>query len=126
MSKKIISMILAVVMTFSMFAVCASAEDAEADPTDFIPAASNGEVIPTIIMPGIGQSESTYVNEDGKEITGGLILIDDTDLVSKLISKLAMPLLSSIFMRKPVMNLGGAVCEAVSELFSIQASDKDR
>ena len=125
MSKKIISMILAVVMTFSMFAVCASAEDTEADPTDFIPAASNGEVIPTIIMPGIGQSESTYVNEDGKEITGGLILIDDTDLVSKLISKLAMPLLSSIFMRKPVMNLGGAVCEAVSELFSIQASDKE-
>ena len=99
MSKKIISIIMAVVMTFSMFAVCAADETDVVDPTDYIPATSNGEVVPTIIMPGIGQSESTYVNEDGKEIRGGLILIDDTDLASKAISSLAAPLLTSIFTR---------------------------
>lgn len=125
MYKKIISVILAMVMTFSVFAIGASAEtQVAADGTGYIPAAADGEVIPTIIMPGIGQSESTYVNEDGKEITGGLLLIDDTDLVGKILKTLALPLLASIFTRGVRLNLADAVYKTVKDLFYIQASDK--
>lgn len=123
MYKKIISVILAMVMTFSIFAIGAAAETVGA--TDYIPEATNGEVIPTIIMPGIGQSESTYVNADGKEITGGLLLIDDTDLVGKILKTLALPLLASIFTRSVHDGLADAVYKTVKDLFYIQASNKD-
>lgn len=123
MSKKIISFLLAVVMVCSMFTLGASAETATG--TDYIPASSNGEVVPTIIMPGIGQSESTYTNANGKEIHGGLLLIDDTDLVSKIIKTLALPLLSSILTQKVDEDLADAVYTTVKDLFYVQASDKE-
>ena len=125
MSKRIISIVMTVVMVMSMFAFGASAETAEVNATKYFSASSNGEVVPTIIMPGIGQSESTYVNEDGKEIRGGLILIDDTDLVTKALKTLALPLLASIFTRSVHDDLGNAVTSFISDLLSIQASDKE-
>ena len=125
MSKRIISIVMTVVMVMSMFAFGASAETAEVNATKYFSASSNGEVVPTIIMPGIGQSESTYVNEDGKEIRGGLILIDDTDLVTKALKTLALPLLASIFTRSVHDDLGNAVTSFISDMLSIQASDKE-
>lgn len=124
--KKIISIVLAVVMTFSMFSVVSFAED-ESDYTGELIAASTNsdERVATIILPGIGQSDSTYVKDDGSEVSGGLLLLDTDGLVGTILKKLAWPLLSSIFTQRVNANLGDAVYEVVSDLFYIQASDKE-
>lgn len=121
MSKKIISLFLAVVMVCTMFTFGVSAETTT---NDYIPASTDGEVVPTIIMPGIGQSNSTYTTEDGREVSGGLVLIDSEGLVNDLIQSLALPLLKAIFTQNADSTLADAVYAAVTQLLSIQASDK--
>ena len=125
--KKIISVVLAVVMAFSMFGVVSFAEDDSADYTAELIAAStdSSERVATIILPGIGQSESTYTTESGNEVSGGLFLLDTDGLVNTILTKLAWPLLSSIFTQNVNDNLAASVYEVVSDLFYIQASDKE-
>ena len=60
--KKVISIVLAVLMTFSVFGVVSFAEETPAaDYTaELIAASTNAdEKVATIILPGIGQSDST-------------------------------------------------------------------
>ena len=94
------------------------------------PKAGGTEKVPTIILPGISQS-ITYladsngdpvINEDGDELSGGLLIIDSSTLVKKLVPILAFPLIQSLIAQQDV-GLSDAVYEAVNEVFWIQQSD---
>lgn len=126
--KKVISIVLAVLMTFSVFGVVSFAEDTNAvDYTSQLIAASTNadEKVATIILPGIGQSDSTYVKEDGSTVSGGLVLLDTDGIVGPVVTKLAWPLLKSIGTQTADPNLQAAVTDVISDLFYIQASNKD-
>lgn len=89
------------------------------------------EVLPTIILPGISQSISyladengdPVVNDDGDKLSGGLLIIDESKLVSVLGSTLLLPLAKSLIKQEDD-GLSEAVYSTVEQLFSIQASDK--
>ena len=126
--KKVISVLLAALMAFSALGVVAFAEeDATVDYTSQLIAASTGsdERVATIILPGIGQSDSTYVKEDGSTVKGGLVLLDTDGIAGPVVTKLAWPLLKSIGTRSADENLQSAVHDVISDLFYIQASDKN-
>lgn len=126
--KKVISVILATLMAFSAIGVVSFAEDdATVDYTNELITATTGsdERVATIILPGIGQSDSTYVKEDGSTVSGGLVLLDTEGLVGTILTKLALPLLASIATRTAALNLQDAAYEVISDLFYIQASKKD-
>ena len=126
--KKVISVILAALMAFSALGVVSFAEeDAVVDYTSELVAAATGsdEKVATIILPGIGQSDSTYVKEDGSTVSGGLVLLDTDAIATPVITKLAWPLLKSIGTQKADENLQTAVHDVISDLFYIQASNKD-
>lgn len=94
--------------------------------------AANEDVAPTIIIPGISQSVSYLadengnpaVNSNGEELSGGLLIIDSSTLPGILASTVAGPLVTSLIMQAD-MGLSDAVYETVTQVFSIQASDKD-
>ena len=126
--KKVISVILAALMAFSALGVVSFAEeDAVVDYTSELITAATGsdEKVATIILPGIGQSDSTYVKEDGSTVSGGLVLLDTDAIAAPVITKLAWPLLKSIGTQKADENLQTAVHDVISDLFYIQASNKD-
>ncbi|MBO5935176.1 MAG: hypothetical protein J6Q94_06770 [Clostridia bacterium] len=126
--KKVISILLAVLMTFSAVGVVAFAEeDATVDYTNQLITAATGsdEKVATIILPGIGQSDSTYVKEDGSTVSGGLVLLDTDAIAGPVITKLAWPLLKSIGTQTADPGLQDAVHDVISDLFYIQASNKD-
>lgn len=129
--SKPISLLLAVILTFSVFSIMSTAaSEAQAQP--LIPASADGEISPVIILPGISQSISTYcdadgnpvLDGDGNELSGGLLIIDKTNLVSRILKKLALPLLSSIFTQKTQDKLSEGVYDTICDLFYVQASDK--
>ena len=89
-------------------------------------------VYPTVIIPGISQSISyladengqPVVNSNGTELSGGLLIIDDSKLVPTLVNNLLAPLLDSlIYQRTNNDNLANGVYNTVTELFAIQSSD---
>ncbi len=125
--KKVISVILATLMAFSAIGVVSFAEEDAMDYTSELITAATGsdEKVATIILPGIGQSDSTYVKEDGSTVSGGLVLIDSEAIAGPIITKLALPLLVSIATRTAALNLQDAAYKVISDLFYIQASDKD-
>ena len=126
--KKVISVLLASLMAFSALGVVSFAEEGTTvDYTNELIAASTGsdEKVATIILPGIGQSDSTYVKEDGSTVSGGLVLLDTDGIVGPIVSKLAWPLLKSIGTRSADENLQSAVHDVIADLFYIQASDKN-
>ena len=125
--KKALSVLLAVLMAFSAVGVVSFAEEPAVDYTaDLIDAATGSdERVATIILPGIGQSDSTYVKEDGSTVSGGLVLLDTDGIVGPIVTKLAWPLLKSIGTRSADPKLQDAVHDVISDLFYIQASDKN-
>lgn len=125
--KKVISVILAALMVFSAIGVVSFAEEDAMDYTNELITAATGsdEKVATIILPGIGQSDSTYVKEDGSTVSGGLVLLDSEAIAGPVVTKLALPLLASIATRTAALNLQDAAYEVISDLFYIQASDKD-
>lgn len=125
--KKVLSVFLAVLMAFSAVGVVSFAEDTNVDYTAQLINATTGsdEKVATIILPGIGQSDSTYVKEDGSTVSGGLVLLDTDGIIGPVVSKLAWPLLKSIGTRSADENLQSAVHDVISDLFYIQASEKD-
>lgn len=93
---------------------------------------TSSPVYPLIILPGINHSVSYVANEDGtvalnddgKELSGGLLIIDTAGLAGKLIKKLLWPLLSTLFLQFD-NGLSSAAYDVVCDLFSTQASDKN-
>lgn len=127
--RKVISVVLAVLMTLSVFSVVTFASANSNSETNALSlggfVGGNDERVATIILPGIGQSESTYTKEDGSKVSGGLILIDSDGLVGKILKNLALPLLTSIFTQSVDSNLADSVYAVVKDLFYIQSSDKE-
>lgn len=105
--------------------------------TDSGAAGANNEVAetvyPTIIIPGISQSISYLAdengnvayNENGEELSGGLLILDSTKILPTVTNNLAAPLVRALIRQNDSDGkLQEGVYNTVSELFSIQASDK--
>ncbi|MBQ6019517.1 MAG: hypothetical protein IJL26_04975 [Clostridia bacterium] len=96
---------------------------------DYTPADA---VYPTIILPGINQSDMVYcdgngepmLDADGNRISGGVILIDSTQVKSKVL-KLIPPLLMSLAMQQSSATLADTVYNIVHEILAIQQMDND-
>lgn len=93
--------------------------------------AGASEPVPTIIIPGIGQSISYLadangepaLNSNGEELSGGLLIIDSSTLPSILAGTVAAPLVTSLLAQAD-MGLSEAIYKTVQQVFSIQASNK--
>ncbi len=90
-------------------------------------------VYPTIIIPGISQSISYLADENGdpaynangEELSGGLLILDTSNLVPTIVNNLVGPLTTSLVNQNDKNgNLRKGVANTVKEVFSIQASDK--
>ena len=91
-------------------------------------------IYPTVIIPGISQSVSYLadengdpaVNSNGEELSGGLLILDSTQILPAVINNLAAPLATALITQND--NDGkfqDAVYSTVKQLFSIQSSDKN-
>ncbi|MBO5064775.1 MAG: hypothetical protein J6D06_01510 [Clostridia bacterium] len=90
-------------------------------------------VYPTVIIPGISQSISYLadengnpaVNSNGEELSGGLLILDSSTILPTVTNNLIAPLGRALIRQNDNDGkLQDAVYNTVSELFSIQASDK--
>ena len=96
---------------------------------DYTPA---DKVYPTIILPGINQSDMVYCDEngepmldgDGNQISGGVILLDSTTVVPKVL-KLIPPLLMSLAMQQSSATLADTVYNVVHDILGIQQMDNN-
>ncbi len=90
------------------------------------------ERVPTIILPGISQSQSylanedgtPYINADGDQIKGGVILIDSSTLQDTLVNNLLQPLALTIALQKD-MGFTDAVHDTICEVMNIQKTGLD-
>ncbi len=135
-SKRIIAMLLAVVMCFSVCNIGAVAvEDTPDVQANAVNANSVDETVyPTIIIPGISQSISYVadengepaVNKNGDELSGGLLILDSSKIVSVILKNLLVPLLSVLIKQNDNnKSFQKAVAKTISEVFSIQESDNE-
>ncbi len=90
-------------------------------------------IYPTVIIPGISQSVSyladengdPVVNSKGEELSGGLLILDSTQILPVVVNNLASPLAASLITQTDVNGkLAEGVYNTVTQIFSIQASDK--
>jgi len=87
---------------------------------------------PIIVLPGISQTISYLVDEngekilnaDGQELKGGLLIIDTAGLVQKIFKTVFFPLVKSLISQKDA-GLSQAIYELGLDLFSTQASKPD-
>lgn len=90
------------------------------------------DVYPTIVLPGISQSESILVDENGNpvknalgnELKGGLLIIDPAKVAPLLIKKVFVPLVKSFVLQRDA-GLTEAFYDVACELFSTQGSNPD-
>ncbi len=91
-------------------------------------------IYPTVIIPGISQSISyladengdPVVNSNGEELSGGLLILDSTQILPVVANNLAAPLAASLITQSDVDGkLAEGVYKTVTELFAIQSSDKN-
>ncbi|MBE6800121.1 MAG: hypothetical protein E7529_02845 [Ruminococcaceae bacterium] len=90
-------------------------------------------IYPTVIIPGISQSISYLadengdpaVNSNGEELSGGLLILDSTQILPAVINNLAAPLATALITQSDADGkFGEGVYNTVRQLFSIQSSDK--
>lgn len=87
---------------------------------------------PLIVLPGISQTISYLVDEngekilnaDGQELKGGLLIIDTAGLVGKIFKTVFFPLVKTLISQQDA-GLSEAVYELGLDLFSTQASKPD-
>ena len=97
-------------------------------------------IVPTIILPGISQSISYLaeedgtpaVNQNGDELRGGLLIIDESAIAAPILNNLALPLFNALIaqsnntaLNRTNKELAEGVYKTVQEVFSIQSSDKN-
>lgn len=92
------------------------------------------KIYPTVIIPGISQSISYLadengdpaVNSEGEELSGGLLILDSTQILPVVLNELAEPLATALITQSDANGkLAEGVYNTVTQLFSIQSSDKD-
>lgn len=90
-------------------------------------------IYPTVIIPGISQSISYLadengdpaVNSNGEELSGGLLILDSTQILPAVVNNLAGPLATSLITQSDANGeLAEGVYNTVMQLFAIQSSDK--
>ena len=90
-------------------------------------------IYPTVIIPGISQSISYLadengepaVNSNGEELSGGLLILDSTQILPAVINNLAGPLATALITQSDADGkFGEGVYNTVMQLFAIQSSDK--
>lgn len=90
-------------------------------------------IYPTVIIPGISQSISyladengdPVVNSNGEELSGGLLILDSTQILPAVINNLAAPLATALITQSDADGkFGEGVYNTVRQLFAIQSSDK--
>ena len=90
-------------------------------------------IYPTVIIPGISQSISYLadengdpaVNSNGEELSGGLLILDSTQILPAVVNNLAAPLATSLITQTDAEGkLSEGVYNTVMQLFAIQSSDK--
>ena len=90
-------------------------------------------IYPTVIIPGISQSVSYLadengdpaVNSNGEELSGGLLILDSTQILPAVINNLAAPLATALITQSDADGkFGEGVYNTVRQLFAIQSSDK--
>ena len=90
-------------------------------------------IYPTVIIPGISQSISYLadengdpaVNSNGEELSGGLLILDSTQILPVVINNLAGPLATALITQSDADGkFGEGVYNTVRQLFAIQSSDK--
>ena len=93
----------------------------------------DAKIYPTVIIPGISQSISyladengdPVVNSNGEELSGGLLILDSTQILPVVAANLAGPLAAALITQSDVDGkLAEGVYNTVTQLFSIQSSDK--
>ncbi len=158
-SRRVISIILAVVLTLSVGVVgitsllnldAAAILNADSideaielmkNTPDFFSGTSkpllagqkDATVYPTIIIPGISQSISYVADENGdpaynangEELSGGLLILDTSNLVPTIVNNLAAPLATALITQSDKNgNFRRGATNTVKEVFSVQASNK--
>lgn len=90
-------------------------------------------IYPTVIIPGISQSVSYLadengdpaVNSNGEELSGGLLILDSTQILPAVLNNLAAPLATALITQTDADGkLGEGVYNTIMQLFAIQSSDK--
>ncbi len=89
-------------------------------------------IYPTVILPGISQSISYLadregnpaVDAQGNELSGGLIIIDQSKVAPTLVNRLLIPISRSLIWQDDV-GLSEGVYNTIKDLFYVQASDKN-
>ena len=107
--KKLLSLILALSLALSSIIICANAGNEEGENVDLVPLIASAmktecggecDIVPTIIVPGIGQSNVWLVDDDGE-----FVLDEDGDKINcfpcyadtkKLIKKALFPVLATL------------------------------
>lgn len=121
--KKIIALVLCMTMIFSVGVIGVSAE--EEIRTD---CGGNCEYYPTIIVPGLGQSNNWVTDENGtplvddagKEVSSFPAYIQ----ISKIIMRAIIPVIASLFSQRDI-GLSDALADVIGLCFGINASDEN-
>lgn len=138
--KKLLAVVLSMTMIFSVMGLglVSEPQTAEINVKNALSSAAGsvsdtGDTLyPTIILPGINHSPSYLCDEDGNrvkdssgnDIGGGLLIIDSSNLVMRIVKKLLFPLLAAIFLKADI-GLGDAVYDTVCDLFYVQKVNDD-
>lgn len=118
--RKIISLVLCLTMILSISALSVSAFEKRTDCDE------NCELYPTIIVPGLGQSNvwvldengDYVVNKDGEKTAAFPAYIQ----IDEILKTAALPLVASLTLQRD-MGLSDALAEAIGICFGINASD---
>ncbi len=126
--KKIISFILAFSLIFSVLAIGASASEESAWNENNVCNNGDCEYYPTVIIPGLGQSNNWVLDENGKPI------VDDEGnktaafpayfQIGEVIKTAIGPLLLSVATQKD-MGFTDAVVKIIADSFSVNACDSN-
>lgn len=124
--KKVISFILAFSLVFSVLAIGASASEESAWNENNVCNNGDCEYYPTVIVPGLGQSNNWVLDENGKPI------VDDEGnktaafpayfQIGEVIKTAIGPLLLSVATQKD-MGFTDAVVKIIADSFSVNACD---
>lgn len=138
--KKYLAAMLAVLMVLSVCFIPVTAEE-EAPAVNLIDADHFDELVemgmeevqyPTIMLPGINHSVyyvmdengDVMLNDDGAKLETGLLLIDSSNIVGKIIKKLLLPLLGTLLTQHD-LKLTDAVYALVCDLFRYMKVDEN-
>ena len=120
--KKIISVLLAVSIIMSGAAIFASASEVKTE------CGGNCDICPSIVVPGIGQSNVWALDENGD-----YLLDDDGDRigcfpaifdVASIVPKVILPVLLTLFTQHD-MGLSDALCDVVLDAFEVNLCDEN-